>query len=74
MDKIFSLKLLKSLWVLFNNVLKLVMGMLSFFDQNLFQGIRASVADTAAFNPSGIKLLLTNGLSMFFINGKFKFY
>lgn len=74
MDKIFSLKLLKSLWVLFNNVLKLVMGMLSFFDQNLFQGIRASAADTAAFNPSGIKLLLTNGLSMFFINDKFKFY
>ena len=50
------------------------MGMLSLFNQNLFQGIRASAADTAAFNPSGIKLLLANGLSIFFINGKFKFY
>ena len=27
-------------------------------------------ADVAAVNPSGIKTLLANGLSLFFINGK----
>ena len=36
-------------------------------DLNIFLQIAASVADTAAVNPKGIKKLLANGLSTFHI-------
>ena len=36
---------------------------------NIFLQITASVADAAAFNPNGIKMLLANGLSTFPIKG-----
>ena len=35
-----------------------------------FLWITVSAADAVAVNPSGIKILLANGLSLFFINGK----
>ena len=35
-----------------------------------FPWIDASVAETTAFNPKGIKTLLAKGVSKFFINGK----
>ena len=38
-------------------------------DSNIFLWIPASVADAAAVNPNGIKTLLANGLSTFFIKG-----
>ena len=38
-------------------------------DRNIFLWIAASVADTAAVNPNGIKTLLANGLSTFPIKG-----
>ena len=37
-------------------------------DPNIFLYIPASAADTAAVNPKGIKILLSNGLITFFIN------
>ena len=39
----------------------------------MFLWIAASVADTAAVNPNGIKMLLANGLSTFHIKGKLVF-
>ena len=39
-------------------------------DPNIFLCIAASVADAAVVNPNGIKTLLANGLSTFFIKGK----
>ena len=39
-------------------------------DPKIFFWIAASVSDTAAVNASGIKTLLTNVLSTFFIKGK----
>ena len=38
-------------------------------DPNIFLGIAAYVADTAAANPNGIKLFSANGLSTFPIKG-----
>ena len=38
-------------------------------DPNIFLRIAASVADAAAVNPNGIKMLLANGVSTFSING-----
>ena len=38
-------------------------------DPNIFLRIAASVAAAAAVNPSGIKVLLANGLSIFPIKG-----
>ena len=38
-------------------------------DSNIFLCIPVSAADAAAVNPKGIKTLLTNGLTAFFING-----
>ena len=38
-------------------------------DPNIFLCIPASAADAAAVNPKGIKILLANGLTTFFING-----
>ena len=38
-------------------------------DQNIFLWIAASVADVAAVNPNGIKMLLANSLSKFHIKG-----
>ena len=38
-------------------------------DPNIFLRIPASAADAAAINPKGIKILLANGLTTFFING-----
>ena len=38
-------------------------------DPNTFLRIAASVADAVAVNPNGIKTLLVNGLSAFFIKG-----
>ena len=42
-------------------------------DPNIFLWIAASVADAAAVNHNGIKMLLANVLSTFFIKGKQKF-
>ena len=39
-------------------------------DSNIFLWIAASNADAAAFNPNGIKTLLVNDLSTFFIKDK----
>ena len=39
-------------------------------DPNIFLWIAASVADTAAINPNGIKTLLANGVSIYLIKGK----
>ena len=39
-------------------------------DPNIFLWIAASVAAAAAVNPNGIKTLLANGCSTFFIKGK----
>ena len=39
-------------------------------DTKLFFWIAASVADAAAVNTNGTKTLLTNGVSIFFINGE----
>ena len=39
-------------------------------DPKIFFWIAASVTDTAAFNPNGTKMLLADGLSAFFIQGK----
>ena len=38
-------------------------------DPNIFLLIPASVADAAAINTNGIKTVLANGLSTFFIKG-----
>ena len=38
-------------------------------DPKIFLCIPASAADAAAVNPNGIKTLLANGLTTFFING-----
>ena len=38
-------------------------------DSNIFLEIAASVANATAVNPNGIKTLLANGLSIFFIKG-----
>ena len=38
-------------------------------DPNTFLWIAVSVADSAAVNPNGIKILLASGLSTFFIKG-----
>ena len=37
-------------------------------EPNIFLRIAASVADAAAVNPNGIKMLLANGVSTFSIN------
>ena len=39
-------------------------------DPKIFFWITASVADAVAINPKGIKTLLANGVSTFFIIGK----
>ena len=39
-------------------------------DPTIFLRIVACVSDPAAVNPNGIKTLLANGLSTFFIKGK----
>ena len=38
-------------------------------DPNIFAWIAVSVADAAPVNPNGIKTILANGLSTFFIKG-----
>ena len=43
--------------------------MLSYQTKKIF-GIAASVTDSATVNPIGIKTLLANGLSTFFVKGK----
>ena len=39
-------------------------------DPQIFFWIAASVAETAAINPNSTKILLVNGVSTFFVNGK----
>ena len=39
-------------------------------DPTILFWIAVSVADAADVNPSGIKMILANGVSLFFINGK----
>ena len=42
-------------------------------DPNIFFWIAATVADAAIVHPNGIRTLLANGVSPFFINGKSAF-
>ena len=42
-------------------------------DPNIFFWIAATVADAAIVHPNGIRTLLANGVSLFFINGKSTF-
>ena len=56
----FSYKLFNFFWKIVNVVT---------LDSNIFLWIATSVSDAAAVNPDGIKTLLANGLSSFFIRG-----
>ena len=53
--------------------LLLLLSLSSYPDANIFLGIPAFAADTAAIIPIGIKMLLANGLITFFINGSHVF-
>ena len=44
--------------------------MLFFLIRECFYGFPLSAVDAAVVNPSGIKILLANGVSTFFINGR----